>query len=59
MGKGGDGVVDLESQIPRKLQSEAKRIYGYNAGHADILKKKVFIQDFNRVLERSRVKQLK
>lgn len=54
--EGGDGVVGLESQIPLKLQSEAKRIYGFNAGHAKILTNKTFIQHFNQVLERSRTK---
>ena len=55
-GEEGDGVVELESQIPLKLQSEAKRIYGYNAGHADILENKDFLQHFNQVLDRSRAK---
>lgn len=41
-GEGGDGVVDLESQLPLKLQSEAKRIYGFNAGHANILENEIF-----------------
>ena len=54
-GEGDDGVVDLESQISLKLQSEAKRIYGFNASHAGILKQKNFLQQFNQVLERSRV----
>ena len=54
-GEGDDGVVDLESQISLKLQSEAKRIYGFNASHAGVLKQKNFLQQFNQVLARSRI----
>ncbi len=49
-GKGGDGVVTLQSQIPLKLQSEAVRIYGFNASHAGILEKNVFIAKLNEIL---------
>ena len=53
LGKAGDGVVPLESQIPMFLQKEAKRIYGYNAQHADILSHTGFIQDLNEILHHS------
>ena len=52
-GEGDDGVVDLESQIPLKLQAEATRIYGFNNTHAGILDDKVFIAQFNKILRKS------
>lgn len=52
-GDGDDGVVDLESQIPLKLQLEATRVYGFNASHAGILKDEAFIKHFNQILNRS------
>lgn len=52
-GEGDDGVVDLESQIPLKLQSEATRIYGFNNTHAGILRDKEFIARFQRILRKS------
>jgi len=52
-GEGNDGVVDLESQIPLKLQSEAVKVYGFNANHAGILKNKIFNNWFNQLLTNS------
>ncbi|NOQ70290.1 MAG: alpha/beta fold hydrolase [Gammaproteobacteria bacterium] len=52
-GNGDDGVVNLESQIPLKLQLEATRIYGFNNSHVGILKDKDFIGQFNKILRES------
>ena len=52
-GKGDDGVVPLESQIPPKLQSESRRIYGFNASHAGLLKQKKCTSLLNNVLNKS------
>lgn len=52
-GEGDDGVVDLESQIPLKLQDEAIKMYGFNETHAGILHDKVFITKFQRILKTS------
>ncbi len=49
-GEGDDGVVPLQSQIPLHLQSEAVKIYGFNSGHATILKDAKFIEQFNTIL---------
>lgn len=46
----GDGVVSLRSQIPRSLQKEAAGMYGFEAEHAELLKKKEFAREFNRIL---------
>ena len=46
----GDGVVPLVSQLSQSLQKEAVKIYGYQAGHASILKNKEFIQALNDTL---------
>jgi pimeloyl-ACP methyl ester carboxylesterase len=52
-GDSDDGVVDLQSQIPRSLQAEAVRLYGFNAGHATILTNPIFIQAFQNILNGS------
>jgi len=52
-GDGDDGVVDLESQIPLELQIEARRVYGFNSTHAGVLRDKVFINQFNKMLKNS------
>ncbi|MES9860667.1 MAG: alpha/beta fold hydrolase [Candidatus Thiodiazotropha sp. LLP2] len=52
-GDGDDGVVDLESQIPLSLQAEATRLYGFNAGHATILRNPQFIREFQYILNKS------
>jgi pimeloyl-ACP methyl ester carboxylesterase len=49
----GDGVVELESQIPRSLQKEAAGLYGFEGGHADLLRDKEFVADFNEILANS------
>lgn len=49
-GKGDDGVVSLNSQIPFKLQSEAARIYGFNNDHVGTLNDKRFFALFNSIL---------
>jgi pimeloyl-ACP methyl ester carboxylesterase len=48
--RGGDGVVPLRSQIPLKIQAEAKRLYGFNDSHVGILSDRAFIEQFNAVL---------
>ncbi len=54
-GDSDDGVVDLKSQIPLSLQSEATRLYGFNAGHATILTDPDFIRRFQTILNSSLV----
>jgi len=54
--KNGDGVVSLQSQIPKKLQAEAVRMYGFNNGHADILLDEQFFSLFNTILATSSLK---
>ena len=49
-GKGNDGVVPLESQIPAQQQLEAVRLYGFNTSHSGILNQSEFITLFNQVL---------
>jgi len=49
-GEGDDGVVPLHSQLPMKLQDEARRIYGFNAGHADILRNPEFLDRFAELM---------
>ena len=49
----GDGVVELESQIPRSLQKEATGLYGFEGGHADLLRDKEFVAEFNEILSNS------
>ena len=51
-GEGDDGVVALESQIPHRLQSEAERIYGYNAQHTGILKDDRFVTNLIGILNK-------
>ena len=52
-GEGDDGVVSLESQLPMKLQAEAVKIYGFNSGHASVLREDNFIILFNTILKQS------
>ncbi|MEL7449734.1 MAG: alpha/beta fold hydrolase [Pseudomonadota bacterium] len=49
-GDASDGLVALESQLPRYLQQQAIRLYGYNAGHASILREPQFVSDLNEIL---------
>lgn len=49
----GDGVVELDSQIPRALQREASAIYGFNGGHAEVLRDREFVTEFNAILANS------
>lgn len=49
----GDGVVELDSQIPRSLQREASAIYGFRSGHAEVLRDDEFVAEFNRILANS------
>ncbi len=49
----GDGVVELESQIPRSLQKEASAIYGFNGEHAEVLRDREFVAEFNDILANS------
>jgi pimeloyl-ACP methyl ester carboxylesterase len=50
-GEDGDGVVPLISQIPSYLQKRAVRLYGYNDGHASVLKNDLFLKDLNLTLK--------
>lgn len=49
----GDGVVELESQIPRSLQKEATAIYGFQGGHSELLNDREFVTEFNQILSNS------
>ncbi|MDH3763153.1 MAG: hypothetical protein OEU50_19435, partial [Gammaproteobacteria bacterium] len=49
----GDGVVELDSQIPRALQREASAIYGFNGGHSEVLRDREFVTEFNAILANS------
>jgi len=50
-GKGGDGVVPLQSQAQLKLQAEATRIYVFNNEHSGTLFDKEFHVQLNRVFK--------
>lgn len=49
----GDGVVELDSQIPRSLQKEASAVYGFRGGHAGVLRDGEFVAEFNDILANS------
>ncbi len=49
-GEDYDGVVGLNSQLPLKLQSEAKRMFGFNNTHVGTVNDKAFIALFNEML---------
>jgi len=49
-GQGDDGVVPLESQLPPKLQAEARRLAGFNASHAGVLQEPEFVAWFQGLL---------
>jgi len=49
-GEKGDGVVELESQIPRSLQQEASGVYGFQAEHTELLRKRDFVTLFNKLM---------
>lgn len=49
-GSSDDGVVQLQSQIPLKLQSEAVRMHGLNNTHAGTLYDTDFLELFNAAL---------
>lgn len=51
-GKGSDGVVALESQLPLARQSEASRIIGFRATHAGILSDTAFLAYLKQHLDR-------
>ncbi len=53
-GDSSDGVAALESQIPLDLQSESRRIYGFNNKHMDVLSDKKFLGLFKKIIENSR-----
>ena len=50
-GKGSDGTVTRESQIPVSLQQEASKVYGFNSAHAVILTDPDFISSFRKLME--------
>jgi pimeloyl-ACP methyl ester carboxylesterase len=49
-GSSDDGVAQLKSQIPLKLQSEAVRMYGVNNTHVGTLNDVEFLELFNATL---------
>jgi len=49
-GETGDGVVELESQIPRSLQQEATGVYGFQAEHTGLLREQEFVTLFNELM---------
>jgi len=49
-GKGSDGVVALESQLPLARQFEASRIIGFRATHAGILRDAAYLADLRQRL---------
>jgi pimeloyl-ACP methyl ester carboxylesterase len=49
-GKGDDGVVPVERQIPLSLQEEATHIYGFNNSHVGTLKDDSFLSLFDVIL---------
>jgi len=49
-GRGDDGVVALQSQLPWKLQQEAARVYGFNDSHTTILGDVSFLRLLNETL---------
>ena len=50
-GEGGDGVVSIESQIPRKLQRDAVRMYGFANTHVGTLDDPAFIEVFEKTFQ--------
>lgn len=52
-GKDGDGVVNLESQIPRSLQKDATAMHGFQGGHAKLLRDPEFVVEFKDILSNS------
>lgn len=50
----GDGVVPMTSQLSLSLQDEATKIYGFQAGHAGVLKEDEFVVLFNKILSENR-----
>lgn len=51
----GDGVVQLQSQLPFKVQQNAVKLYGFNNTHVGTLKDKVFLELFNSILDKRRI----
>jgi pimeloyl-ACP methyl ester carboxylesterase len=49
-GKGDDGVVPVERQIPLNLQEEAMHVYGFNNSHVGTLKDDTFLSLFDVIL---------
>lgn len=49
-GKDGDGVVTMNSQLPRALQTQAKGLYGFPNSHVGTLSDPEFIALFNEIL---------
>jgi pimeloyl-ACP methyl ester carboxylesterase len=49
-GEDSDGIVNLNSQIPLKLQSEATRMFGFNNTHVGTVNEAAFITLFNEIL---------
>jgi pimeloyl-ACP methyl ester carboxylesterase len=53
-GRGDDGVVALESQLPLKLQQEAARVIGFNNGHNGTLSDAAFLRLLSETLATTR-----
>lgn len=52
----GDGVVPLPSQLPFEVQKNVVRMYGFNNTHVGTLKDKAFLDLFNSILDKRRIK---
>lgn len=50
--QGDDGVVNLKSQIPFRLQTEATRVYGFNLDHVGTLTDADFLSVLQNAIER-------
>ena len=55
-GKSNDGLVSLQSQIPKELQSESTRMYVFNNNHVGTINDENFLTLFNQILSDSHVK---
>jgi uncharacterized alpha/beta hydrolase family protein len=48
-----DGTVTLASQLDQRAQQQAKRLFGVNASHRNILRNEAVIASFNSILSRT------
>ena len=52
-GKDSDGMIKLHSQLPYNLQTEAVRIYGFNANHVGALQQEELIDVIINIINQS------